>query len=76
MITADPDIIMYKKKDVTVYMNIKDKEQWMILGECNLCGSCIEGAVNPDKRPYKERLDIPTRPEIKDKDCSLRGVYL
>lgn len=56
-------------------MDTIELKQWVIWGECSLCGACLEGAINPDLRPRSQRKDIPMRPPIKLIECSLRGIY-
>jgi hypothetical protein len=67
-------------------------ERWRIIGQCNLCGACYAGAVNPlisvDAAHIGEphaaiRLDgspwylTPLRPEIANlPECVLSGEYL
>lgn len=76
LITQDPNvIIVYQKEDLVIYMDLIELKSWVIWGKCDLCGACIEGAINPDLRPYTERKDIPTRPPIKIIECSLRGIH-
>jgi hypothetical protein len=78
-LTQDPSlIIIYEKDNIVIYFNTWSDESWLIYGECNFCGACIQGAVSPDLRKRYERLDIPVRPEIstKTKECVLRGEYL
>lgn len=77
VITQDSTcIIVYQQNDIVFYYNWISDDQWIIWGKCNLCGLCIEGVENADIRPKEERLDIPMRPPIKIKECSLRGVHI
>jgi hypothetical protein len=76
-LTCDPTvIIVYRQPHFLIYYSIPSDEQWIIYGDCTHNGSCIDGAINPDTRPYSERLDVPVRPELKCKGCDLRGLYL
>lgn len=76
--TVDPyTLIVYQTEDIVIYYAILSSESWVIYGKCKLIGDCLKGAINPDFRPYKERLDIPTRPYEDNKagNCMLRGEY-
>ena len=76
--TADPyTIIVYQTEDIVIYYATLSAESWVIYGKCSLVSDCIIGAVNPDLRPYNQRLDIPTRPYEPNKggNCMLRGEY-
>lgn len=76
LLTCDPNVIIeYKEEDFLFYWQIEG-DRWVIVGRCTHNGSCIDGAINPDLRPYNERLDCPVRPDIDCKGCPLRGVYL
>jgi hypothetical protein len=77
--TVDPTlVIIYRQLDIIIYFNPQSFESWVIWGMCNLCGDCIEGAVNPSYLPYELRQDVPLRPhpELESKKCVLRGEYL
>ena len=75
-LTQDPYvIIIHRGEQHLIYYNVETDEQWLVYGNCTLKGYCIEGAVNPDLRPYVERLDIPVRPDFRG-CCDLRGEYL
>ena len=77
--TQDPYIIIiYQSLEFLIYYNWSNNNQWVITGVCNLCGKCIEGAVDPDTRPYSDRLDIPISVDMPSefKECSLRGIEI
>ena len=77
LFTSDPTvIIVYQGLSFVIYYNIETNESWVIYGDCTHNGSCVEGAVNPDLRPYNERLDCPVRPDIECEGCNLKGEYL
>jgi len=69
--TCDPTlIIVYREKDLIIYYNVINDEQWIIYGCCKQLGYCYEGAVNE-----KPELDCPVRPDFEG-CCDLRGEYL
>lgn len=79
LFTQDPYIIIiFSQDNIIIYYNWLDDKQWVITGQCNQCGKCIEGAVNPDTRPYNERLDIPITADMPTEfeECSLRGFEI
>lgn len=72
--TCDPSVFIESVESGSIiYIASETGERWRIDGECNRCGACWEGAVNP-----APLLDCPVRPEIKEKfpDCTLSGEYL
>ena len=80
-LTQDPNcVIVYRQEHFVIYYDLQSNEEWIIYGDCTHNGSCIDGAINPDLRPYNERLDCPCRPEsngyVDCQGCDLRGVYL
>lgn len=76
--TQDQTVIIQFQQDdiIIIYYNILTEESWIIYGKCSRNGSCIDGAINSDNRPYSERMDCPVRPEIECEGCNLRGEYL
>ena len=83
--------------DYIIYRDLKSGERWIIYGRCDHGAKhgfayCLTGAVNPlldeyvEGRWIRNRLDVPTRPEVanymdgsprpKSCDCGLRGEYL
>ena len=77
LFTQDPTlIIIFQQSNLVIYLQVESIESWMIYGECSHNGSCIDGAVNPDLRPYDQRLDCPIRPEIECEGCPLWGEDL
>lgn len=77
LFTQDPTcIIIHREKDFLIYYQLETEESWIIWGCCSQHGTCIDGSINSDNRPYEERLDCPVRPEIDCDGCDLRGEYL
>lgn len=73
--TCDPHVVIESRPSLTeiIYLVPATGERWEIVGVCNQCGACWQGAVG-----LKPVLDCPVRPEIKDDfpECTLSGRYL
>ncbi len=59
--TCDPYVLIEERAEQRIrYVNITTGRRWDVLGTCNMCGACWEGAVGP-----APTLDCPVTPEIK-----------
>jgi len=89
-LTEDPTTWIVEQGEAFVVYENTDGDRWTIRGACNQCGQCEVPAphivfVRPIGEPgacvdlrYGSRLDVPVRPEIREKcpACSLNGEYL
>ncbi len=66
-------IIVHRGLDYLIYFDLNSYESWLTTGECNKCGDCLIGAVNP-LLDSDIRKDIPMR-FIKSDNCSLRCYH-
>lgn len=90
--TLDPHVHIVARDAVSVEYFADNGERWHITGQCNLCGACYKGTIDPlvavdesriGQPNAAQRLDgepwyrRPVRPEIIDTlECVLKGDYL
>lgn len=61
--TCDPHVWIEDQREGFVRYRNADGRRWEVLGVCNRCGKCWEGAVGP-----APELDCPVTPELQGCD--------